>query len=62
MPGRNTEPVTNTSQQQPPEGDAKTIEHELERQTEQRRQHEKPDAHADRPGDRQLKPERKGVI
>lgn len=61
MPGRNTEHVTRTPQQQP-EGDPKTIEHELKRQTEQRKEHEKPEVHADRPRDKQLKPERKGVI
>lgn len=62
MPGRNIEDVTRTPPLQPPEGDRKTVEQKLKRQTGQRKPHEKPDVHADRPRDRQLKPERKGVI
>jgi hypothetical protein len=62
MPGRNTEHTTRTPQQQPPEGSRKAVEHELKRQTEQRKEHEKPEVNADRPRDRKLKPERKGVI
>ncbi len=62
MPGRHSEPVTRTPQQQPAEGERAAIEQELKRQTEQRREHEKPEVNADRPRDRRLKPERKGVI
>ena len=62
MPGRNTEHTTRTPQKQPPEGSRAAIEHELKRQTENRKEHEKPEVNADRPRDRRLKPERKGVI
>ena len=49
-------------QADPAEGDRERVEHELKRQTEQRKEHAKPEVHADRPRDRKLKPERKGVI
>lgn len=67
MPGRNTEHTTRTppsqvGQKQPPEGSRAAVEHELKRQTENRKEHEKPEVHADRPRDARLKPERKGVI
>lgn len=70
MPGGKTPMVTPKPDpaQQIPGGpnrastDTAALENELKRQTEQRRDHEKPAVNADRPRDRRLKPERKGVI
>lgn len=70
MPGGKTPIVTpkpDPAQQIPGEPrrasvDPAALEDELKRQTEQRRAHEKPEVNADRPRDRRLKPERKGVI